>query len=220
MIKKSRKKTYKRLIASTLVLCCMMASVRVYDTGAAYFIEESSEEHIEKRERFELIDDIDAEPSSLKPGPVVEEFVDPTVYFDVPLEKDLQDHIFHLCDIYRIDPALVMAVIYRESRFKADVIGDHGNSFGLMQIQPRWHQWRMDLLDCQDLLDPYQNVSVGIHLLAELYSYGKSTEWVLMAYNGGPSYANKMAARGELSGYAERAMEDFERYKAERESSN
>ena len=218
MIKKSKKRTYKRLIASTLVLCCMLASVRVYDTGAADFIEESSETYEDNYERLELIDR--SEPESLKPEPVVKEFVDTTVYFDVPLEKDLQDHIFHLCDIYNIDPALVMAVIYRESRFKADVIGDHGNSFGLMQIQPRWHQWRMDLLDSQDLLDPYQNVSVGIHLLAELYSYGKSTEWVLMAYNGGPSYANKMAARGELSGYVERAMEDFERYKAEREGSN
>ena len=135
---------------------------------------------------------------------------------NVPLEKDLQIYIIRLCESYNIDPALVMAIIYRESRFQADVIGDHGNSFGLMQIQPKWHQWRMDELGCDNLLDPYQNVAVGLHLLNELYSRGKSTEWVLMAYNGGPSYANKMEAKGELSGYAERALADYERYKTER----
>lgn len=123
-------------------------------------------------------------------------------YFNVPLDKDLQNYIFEVCADYDVDPALVMAVIKKESNFKPDTLGDSGRSHGLMQIQPRWHQARADALNCSNLLNPYHNVTVGIDLLAELFSTGKSLEWVLMAYNGGPSYANKKVANGELSDYA------------------
>lgn len=128
-----------------------------------------------------------------------------TEYFDLPLDQDLQDYIFELCEQYELDPRIVFAVIQQESRCTADIKGDSGRSFGLMQIQIKWHKDRMEKLGCTDLLDPYQNVAVGIDFIDELYTYGgrkRSTEWVLMAYNGGPGFANKKIAAGELSGYA------------------
>ena len=128
-------------------------------------------------------------------------------YFDVPLEEDLQNYIFKLCDENSIDPALVIAMIYRESSYNPALIGDNGKSFGLMQIQPKWHQWRMDKLNCPDLLNPYQNVTVGIDFLSELFNRGKSLDWVLMAYNGGPSYADEKAAAGEVSDYVKRVLQ-------------
>ena len=134
-------------------------------------------------------------------------------YFNVPLDKRLQDYIFELCADYDVDPALVMAVIKKESKFEEEIVGDNGNSFGLMQIQPRWHQARMERLDCPNLLDPYHNVTVGIDILAELFDTGKSLEWVLMAYNGGASYANKKVAAGELSDYARTVIGYMNTYK-------
>lgn len=144
-----------------------------------------------------------------------EEIVEEDVhgYFDVPLSEDLQDHIFMVCESYGIDPAIVIAMIQRESNFVIDIVGDNGNSFGLMQIQPRWHRDRMEKLGCTDLLNPYQNVNVGVDYLAELFEKGKSVEWVLMAYNGGPSYANKKAANGEVNTYARDVIEKSERLK-------
>lgn len=124
-------------------------------------------------------------------------------YFDVPLDHALQDHIFKLCDEKNIDPAIVIAMIERESRFTTDVIGDNGNSFGLMQIQPRWHQGRMDSLGCTDLLDPYQNVTVGIDLLSELVETEDSIEWALMAYNSGPGLASEYYEDGVITEYVE-----------------
>ena len=146
-----------------------------------------------------------------------EEIVEEDVhgYFDVPLGEDLQDHIFMVCDGYGIDPAIVVAMIQRESNFVIDIVGDNGNSFGLMQIQPRWHRDRMEKLGCTDLLNPYQNVNVGVDYLAELFEKGKSLEWVLMAYNGGPSYANKKEANGEVSAYASTVIEESERLKGD-----
>lgn len=129
-------------------------------------------------------------------------------YFDVPLEKELQDHIFDICDSYDVDPELIVSVIFYESSFRSGVIGanDSGYSYGLMQIMPRWNQDRMDRLECQDLLDPYQNVLVGTDLIAEYIEEGRGVEWALMAYNGGPSYANRKVSEGTASVYATRVM--------------
>lgn len=125
-------------------------------------------------------------------------------YFDVSLSKDLQNHIFHLCANYEINPAVVIAMIERESNFKAKAIGDNGESFGLMQIQPKWkeNQERMQRLNCTDLLDPYQNVTVGIDILAGHLDKGKGLTWALMAYNSGASKANQHAKNGVVTDYA------------------
>lgn len=127
-------------------------------------------------------------------------------YFDVPLEKELQDYIFDICDSYNVDPELIVSMIFHESSFRSGVIGtnDSGYSYGLMQIMPRWNQDRMDRLKCQDLLDPYQNVLVGTDLIAEYIEKGRGVEWALMAYNGGPSYADRKASEGTVSTYATR----------------
>ena len=131
------------------------------------------------------------------------------VYFDVPLEDELQEYIFDICQDYGVDPELIVSMIFHESNFDSAVIGtnDSGYSYGLMQIMPRWNQARMEKLGCLDLLNPYQNVLVGVDLMAEYIEKGYGIEWALMAYNGGPSYANRKAAEGVVSGYATRIVD-------------
>lgn len=135
--------------------------------------------------------------------PVVEEIEveEAPRYFDVPLDRDLQDHIFAESEKYNVDPALIVAMIQKESTFNAGAIGDSGNSLGLMQIQPRWHRERMDILGCHDLLDPYQNVTVGITIISELIEKDRGLEWALMCYNGGSPYANEKVAAGIVTDY-------------------
>lgn len=143
--------------------------------------------------------------------PIIEEVIEveepEVVYFNVPLEEDLQDHIFKLCEERGIEPSIIVAMIYRESSFRKSVIGDNGRSYGLMQIQPRWNQKRMEELGCTDLLDPYQNVTVGIDIFADLVDEDKSIEWALMAYNGGCAYANRKLAQGSVSNYVKAILE-------------
>lgn len=123
-------------------------------------------------------------------------------FYNVPLSEELQLHIFAECEKHNIAPAIIIAMIERESDFKADTIGDKGNSLGLMQIQPKWHQTRMDRLGCTDLLDPFQNVTVGIDIVSELKDINPDIEWVLLAYNGGQAYANRQIESGNISAYA------------------
>lgn len=143
-----------------------------------------------------IMDDKDSEDNI---GDLEENTVD---FFDVSLDTDLQNYIFDLCETRNVDPAIVVAMIDKESKFDSAAVGDGGNSLGLMQIQPRWNSARMNELNCSDLLDPYQNVTVGIDILGDYIDQKGSIEWALMAYNGGPSYANNMWSSGQLSEYA------------------
>ena len=128
------------------------------------------------------------------------------VRYPVPLSDDLQQHIITTAVDKGVSPALVMAIIQRESNCDPGMIGDDGNSYGLMQIYANQHTDRCVRLDAVNLLDPYQNIRVGVDILAELMSHGKSLDWVLMAYNGGMSYAGQMAADGNVSSYATQVM--------------
>jgi hypothetical protein len=169
----------------------------------------------EPEESETTIPDTEVETTEPEEPTVTEPAVDPEPEVtgfkyrsDIPLAEDVQLEIYNLCHEdsqcfdWGLTPELVYAMIYTESRYKADAVGDSGNSLGLMQIQPRWHQKRMEKLGVTDLKDPIQNVRVGIDLLKELlYRYDGSVEKTLVTYNQGhykgtvTSYAKKVLAK-------------------------
>jgi soluble lytic murein transglycosylase-like protein len=106
-------------------------------------------------------------------------------YFSVSLENYLQHFLKAECENKGIEPSIVVAIIERESKFNTFAMGDDGRSFGLMQIQPKWHLQRMMNLGCTDLFHPYQNVTVGIDYLAELCNTYGDIAKALTAYNRG-----------------------------------
>ena len=134
------------------------------------------------------------------------------IYFDVPLMHELQDYIFEECEEKEIDPKIIISMIAQESNYKSDVIGDNGNSLGLMQIQPKWHKERMERLACDDLLNPYQNIKVGIDIVYELKQENSDLYFVLMAYNGGRNYAYKRIDSGNISDYALEVIERSQQF--------
>lgn len=140
------------------------------------------------------------------------------IYDFIPLSDELQVYTCDLADAYGINPMVVFALMWRESRFDETAINSTGveYSVGLMQINTYWHQTRMDLLGVTDLSDSKQNILVGITYLSELFNWreGTSLEWVLMAYNGGPSYADVMTAQGKVSPYAQQVMDKLREMEA------
>ncbi len=127
--------------------------------------------------------------------------------YDVPLEDELQLYIVRLCEEHHIDPAVVMGMAQRESQFEADAIGDGGDALGMWQVQPKWHQDRMDKLAVIDLLDPYQCVTVAVDYLSELLDrYDGDIEKALTSYNQG-SY------KGVVSNYAKAVIKNSENIK-------
>lgn len=110
---------------------------------------------------------------------------------EIQLDEEMQEWIWNYCNDKNISPALVMAIIERESSCNSNCVGDYGNSFGYMQIYKKWHIDRMEKLGVTDLLDGKQNIKVGVDYLLELFSENPDATWVLNAYNGGRAYANR-----------------------------
>lgn len=142
----------------------------------------------------------------------------PVILYNVPLAEDLQLYIIGQAEAHGIDPAIIIAMIWKESRFNASSIGDNGNSLGLMQIQPRWHGGIMAQLGCPDLLDPYQNVTVGINILgSHLARYDGNVGMALVSYNCGATGAyNNYFSQGVYSSrYSEAVLAKAEELRGE-----
>lgn len=137
----------------------------------------------------------DYKEAQLRARPVVMELEKPAeperTYYDVPLTEDLQDIIIDISEKRGVDPALVIAVIEKESGYKPDASGDNGRSQGLMQIWRSFHEQRMEKLGAVNLYDPRDNVIVGIDILAEKLEKYEDAEKALIAYNAGDAGAKK-----------------------------
>ena len=140
---------------------------------------------------------------------------EPQLYFDVPLDIEVQDHIFKVCEEYGVEPEIVVAMIDRESEFKASSIGDNGTSYGLMQVRPKYHTPRMKELKCTDLLNPKQNITVGVDYLAECVEKNGGIEKGLIAYNAGQTGANnRFFSKGIYSNaYSQDVLEKAEKHR-------
>lgn len=84
-----------------------------------------------------------------------------------------------------------MAIIEYESGYEFDKTGDGGQSKGYMQIYEKWHTDRMQKLGCTDLMNPYQNVRVGIDFLSYLLKKYGTIQDALAAYNYGEKGARE-----------------------------
>lgn len=113
----------------------------------------------------------------------------------VPLDEDVQAFAETTCKDNGVPAAVLFAMMYTESRFKADAVNDAGDT-GLLQINNRYAA----AYGATDLTDPYQNIRVGTSILAGyLKKYPDSLEKALMAYNCGPTRAAELWAEGITS---------------------
>ncbi len=102
---------------------------------------------------------------------------------------------------YDLDPALLAAVIYQESKFKADARSSSG-AIGLMQLLPGTAegiavhtggtQFRVG-----DLYDPEINVRYGSWYLRRLLTKYGDERTALAAYNAGQQNVDRWRAAGE-----------------------
>ena len=119
---------------------------------------------------------------------------DDFISLDIPMGKDLQKYIYHLCGD-EIEFALVMALINCESSFKPDAISETAD-WGLMQINEVNHDRLTNELGVTNYLNPYQNTKAGVHILKELFEKYEVPAMVLMAYKHGEKGASDLWEQG------------------------
>jgi soluble lytic murein transglycosylase len=101
---------------------------------------------------------------------------------------------------YHLDPALLAAVIYQESKFRASARSDRG-AIGLMQLLPATAKGIAERTGgskfrVTDLYDPEINVRYGAWYLRYLLDKYGSERTALAAYNAGQHNVDRWRARG------------------------
>jgi soluble lytic murein transglycosylase len=118
---------------------------------------------------------------------------------------------------YGLEPQLVAAVIYQESKFDADAVSSSG-AVGLMQLLPSTGQGIADRTGGKswtpaDLRDPELNIRYGSWYLRHLLDKYGEERLALAAYNAGQANVDRWRAEGgeirfaETRAYVDRVQE-------------
>ena len=114
-------------------------------------------------------------------------------------------------EAYKVDPALIAAIIRAESAFDPKAVSWAG-ARGLMQLMPATAR----LVGCEDSFDPEQNIMGGTkYLRMMLNRFGGDVTLAVAAYNAGPErVARVMAvpAITETRGYVKAVLRNYETF--------
>ena len=131
-------------------------------------------------------------------------------YYDVPLSRELQDHLFAVCEEYAAPAELVLAIISVESEYDWQAKSSTGD-YGLMQINECNLGWLRDL-GMTNVFNPRQNISAGVHILSMYWSDDLCE--TLMRYNCGVAGAERLRAKGVTeTAYTRKVLAEYEKLK-------
>lgn len=139
---------------------------------------------------------------------------DVKIYYDVPLDFEVQDYLFKQCEKYDVPVELVLALIKKESNFKANAIS-RTNDYGLMQINKVNHKSLKKELGVTDFLDAKQNILCGVYILSgHLKSVDGDIHKALMQYQFGIAGAKRLWRKNIYSSKHSRSVVKlYEQYK-------
>lgn len=126
------------------------------------------------------------------------------------LSYDLQEIMQDYCEEYGVPYALALAIADVETHFDPDAVSGTGD-YGLMQINAINHEWLSEL--GIDVMTYEGNIEAGIYMISQhLNKYGEP-ELALMAYNSGPTGAQRLWDAGTFqTDYSRKVMAAFEHW--------
>lgn len=140
-------------------------------------------------------------------------------------EKKIAGLIYNVGEKYKINPALILAVIRVESSFNNFSYSDRG-AVGLMQIKPVTGLYLIKKFDIKSkkfnyntkyiaylpvsyLYNPFLNIKIGArYLLSLLYEF-KNLKLALFAYNAGPTLVYQILNSDKTSESTNHLFSDF-----------
>lgn len=138
-------------------------------------------------------------PSQAVAEPVQESTPEPVQYRDDIVSQgrllsyECQQILMDCCDKYSVPYALGLAVAEVETHFDPDAVSGT-DDYGLMQINACNHGWLAEL--GFDVMTYEGNIEAGIYLIAQNIQQYEDFELALMAYNCGPTGAQRLWAQG------------------------
>jgi soluble lytic murein transglycosylase-like protein len=117
---------------------------------------------------------------------------------------------------YKVDAALVAAVIEQESKFRATA-KSHVGARGLMQLMPRTGRW----MGARDLYDPEQNIDAGVRYIKYLNErFHGDLRQTIAAYNAGEGTVKRyrgVPPYSETRQYVKKVLHNYDRRNKELE---
>jgi len=108
--------------------------------------------------------------------------------FPLPVPQYLGAIINEAAATYRVDPNLIAAMAFRESRFDANAVSSRGAQ-GIMQLMPRTAK----AMGVRDAFDARDNVFGATRYLATLLNrFHGNVDMTLAAYNAGPELVDRV----------------------------
>jgi len=108
--------------------------------------------------------------------------------FPLPVPQYLSAIINEASAKYRVDPNLIAAMAFRESRFDANAVSSRGAQ-GIMQLMPRTAK----AMGVQNAFDARDNVFGATRYLATLLArFHGNVDMTLAAYNAGPELVDRV----------------------------
>lgn len=96
---------------------------------------------------------------------------------------------------YKVDPDLISALIYTESKGNPYCVSRQG-ALGLMQIMPT----TADFLGITNILDPEENIRAGVKYISWLTNH-YDERYILWAWNAGPNMIEKKRISSETKDF-------------------
>lgn len=120
-------------------------------------------------------------------------------------DSAVADALIVAAERYKVDPALVVAVAWQESRFQANAHGINQNKSvdrGLMQLNSSTFK----TLSTDDFFDPYINADYGISYLRKILDMSGNIVTALAMYNAGPGRVDRLGAPIKTLSYIDRII--------------
>jgi hypothetical protein len=159
-------------------------------------------------------EDVEMELDDKQEKDVSDENEDGFIYIpDIELSEELQQYTYTLCQEKGLRYTMVLALMYRESRFQADAIGYNTNGTtdsGLMQLNDIARPFLKENFGITNLMDPYSNIDAGTSLLDYYQEKYESESCMLMAYQYGEGGMLSKQERGIYTSTATDKLYQFE----------
>ena len=182
----------------------------VKDTKSPYYFQNN--ENSEKVNKVSLNSDSDLEVSEIKDlieqaeillsqtsEMIEKEEMKIRKYEAIPLNQDLKKFIVDVSEEYGVDPDVMFAIYYKETRFHTNLDNSQSTARGLGQILAGTAEWCYKQIYGSNAIynhsyayDPYLNVRMTTYYIKYLLGISGSYERAIQHYYGGPgkeSYA-------------------------------
>ena len=188
--------------ASVLALALLLAPTPAGAGGLYKFVDDRGVTHFSNVPTDERYAPVRRRPKGLRMSAPVRR--------EVPVNHGYDRLIVRTALAYRLEPALVKAVIAAESNFAERAVSRAGAQ-GLMQLMPG----TAEELGVADPFEAEENITGGVRYLREMLDRYGDVRRALAAYNAGPTAVDRhrgMPPYPETKAYVERVMHYYRGY--------